>query len=333
MGMFYLKKLGHQELGSVENGKPKRGRYFLISKKAIEKKIFPVLSDIQVNDNALLPVYSMDLERKVYCNFVYHNDKFSRKLSNGRDEYRFYLNNDIENNSLFFSEDDIVIFAKKINNNEVDYDFTYFIKKISKTDVNYEYVNKILSEYNVGGGHAICDKDILNLEEQIVLIDPEESQVSISSDVVNQIINQTSNNEKSIEDLFSPTVFRDFVMTGYKRKCAVTGISISYNDLINLEAAHIKPRAHGENNLPSNGIALSRDLHWAFDKGFFTITDDYLIIVHSEVQSDYLKQFDGKRIYVPENEFFRPNKVFLQHHRTHIFGMFKNTGSIRKLNI
>ena len=54
-------------------------------------------------------------------------------------------------------------------------------------------------------------------------------------------------------------------------------------------------------------------------------------MVHSEVNSDYLKSFNGKKIYVPDNDFFKPDKTFLAHHREIIYGMFKYTGSIRKL--
>ena len=90
MGKFYLKKLGHNELGSVVEGRgPQRGRFLLISKKAVSQGFFPTLSTVQTNDNAILPVINMNLNKKVYCNFVYHNDKITKKLSNGRDEFRF----------------------------------------------------------------------------------------------------------------------------------------------------------------------------------------------------------------------------------------------------
>ena len=46
-----------------------------------------------------------------------------------------------------------------------------------------------------------------------------------------------------------------------------------------MEAAHIKPKSHGGLYLPNNGMALCRDLHWAFDKGFFTIDDDYDYVI------------------------------------------------------
>lgn len=70
-------------------------------------------------------------------------------------------------------------------------------------------------------------------------------------------------------------------MTGYKQKCAITGNVIQYKSFMNLEAAHIWPRSHKGLYLPSNGIALCRDMHWAFDKGMFTIGDDFKVIVHS----------------------------------------------------
>lgn len=328
MGKFYLKKLGHNELGSVTEGRgPQRGRFLLISKKAVSQGLFPTLSAIQTNDNAILPVINMDLNKKVYCNFVYHNDKITKKLSYGRDEYRFYLNNDIENNELYFEKDDIVIFMARKNVEENEYQEIYFVKRISKESEQYDYVNKILMENNIGGGHALFDGDILNLEKEIIEYDLS----NIKTEISNQVVEQINNSEKSIESLFTTSVFRDFVMTGYCRKCAITGINIEYEELLNLEAAHIKPRAHGEINLPSNGIAMCRDMHWAFDKGFFTINDDYTIRVHEEVKSKYLNQFNGKKIFLPENDFFKPNKEFLKYHRETIYGMFKYTGSIRRM--
>lgn len=69
-----------------------------------------------------------------------------------------------------------------------------------------------------------------------------------------------------------------------------TGNVIQYKSFMNLEAAHIWPRSHKGLYLPSNGIALCRDMHWAFDKGMFTIGDDFKVIVHPDVESDYLQQ-------------------------------------------
>ena len=310
--MFYLKKLGHQELGSVtEDRGPQRGRYILISKKVIRESFFPQLSTVQTNDNAILPIISMELNRKVYCNFVYHNDKITKGLSNGRDEYRLYLNNDIENNQCLFKENDIIVVAKRENTTENEFSSIYFTLRFDELSPEYTTLLNILTENNVGGGHAIYNGEILDFNERIVSYDINEANTQISD----QVIEQITKSEKNIEDLFSTSTFRDFVMTGYKRKCAITGISISYEDLINLEAAHIKPRAHGEINLPSNGI-----------------NEDFTVKVHEDVDSEYLSSYNGKKIYVPDNNFFAPDKDFLEHHRSFIFGMFKFTGSIRKVS-
>jgi len=65
--------------------------------------------------------------------------------------------------------------------------------------------------------------------------------------------------------LFNSVSFHDFVLMGYKHQCAVTRRVIRYRHYMNLEAAHIWPRSHDGLYLPCNGIALCRDMHWAFD--------------------------------------------------------------------
>lgn len=134
--------------------------------------------------------------------------------------------------------------------------------------------------------------------------------------------------EEDISDLLqritTATYDIDFVMTGYKQKCAITGNVIQYKSFMNLEAAHIWPRSHKGLYLPSNGIALCRDMHWAFDKGMFTIGDDFKVIVHPDVESDYLQQYNNKSLYIPENAFFRPDINNLHYHQTHIYVMLMN---------
>jgi predicted restriction endonuclease len=121
--------------------------------------------------------------------------------------------------------------------------------------------------------------------------------------------------------------FRDIVLFAYMGKCAVTGKSINYESLSNLEAAHIMPQAHNGPDAVPNGMALCRDLHWAFDKGFFTITnidDDYIVNVHENVKdSEVLKDIDGKVIFKPSDPRFRLHNNALEYHQKHIFGTFK----------
>ena len=107
---YYLKKCGFQELGSVRDGKPQRGRYLLTSMNKEVLAMFPPLSETQLNDSAILPVIPLYSGKKVYCNFVYHNDKFhGSTAAHPRNEYRLYLNKELEEQILLFSENDIII--------------------------------------------------------------------------------------------------------------------------------------------------------------------------------------------------------------------------------
>lgn len=130
--------------------------------------------------------------------------------------------------------------------------------------------------------------------------------------------------------LFNSVSFHDFVLMEYKHQCAVTRRVIRYRNYMNLEAAHIWPRSHDGLYLPCNGIALCRDMHWAFDKGMFTIDDDYKIRVHPDIDSDYLRQYDKKTLFLPEDSFFQPSRENLRYHQRNIYGLFKTAGSLTR---
>lgn len=57
MSQYYLKRCGHQELGSIGvDGRANRGRYLLTSMDENVLSFFPPLSTAQLNDCALLPI-------------------------------------------------------------------------------------------------------------------------------------------------------------------------------------------------------------------------------------------------------------------------------------
>jgi predicted restriction endonuclease len=78
----------------------------------------------------------------------------------------------------------------------------------------------------------------------------------------------------------------------------------------------------GGNN-PVNGISLCQDFHWAFDRGFFTIEDNYNVLVHSEaIRIPVLSSKNGMRLVLPEDERAWPHLDALRYHRDNIFGRF-----------
>ncbi|MBH0157303.1 HNH endonuclease [Fictibacillus sp. 5RED26] len=327
---YYLKKLGHQELGSIKKpgGKPSRGRYIYISKDDRVLAFFPPLSKHIKNDSSLLPIiplYSSNLE-KVYCNYIYHNDKYNGSTSNSpRDEFRIYSNNALEKNQYLFEPNDIIVMKKDEIIGEDEKQTVYFLDRV--TPAQSEFYHKceiIIDTCDIKKNHAIYEGVLEEVESKINMLPASPLKAVIDSSVTNKI----QNSDTQISDLFTPTSFRDFTMVAYKGKCAVTGNVIKYGKFLNLEAAHIRPKSHGGFFLPNNGLALSRDIHWAFDKGFFTLNDNYTLIVHPNLESDFLKNYNGKNIFIPNDNFLKPSVESIQYHRKNVYGLFLTSGRL-----
>lgn len=79
------------------------------------------------------------------------------------------------------------------------------------------------------------------------------------------------------------------------------------------------------NNNPTNGIALSKNAHWLFDQGLWTIDDNYRVIIALGKFSETcpndraLKDYHGEQILLPEDIKLRPNPVQLTWHRKNRF--------------
>ncbi len=110
------------------------------------------------------------------------------------------------------------------------------------------------------------------------------------------------------------------VKSAYQDKCAVCGSQRYAPDgRPEVEAAHIRS-AVSDNGPDSieNGVALCRLHHWGFDKGWFSIDDDYSIIVRDEPEINGYDEFvklEGEELHLPEDEKLHPETRFLQFHR------------------
>ena len=324
---YYLKKCGFQELGSVKNGKAQRGRYLLTSMSKEVLGMFPPLSEAQLNDSALLPVIPLYSGKKVYCTYVYHNDKFhGSTAAHPRNEYRIYLNKELEEQQLLFSENDIIIMRAQEITEEDETQTVYYLDYLRNNETAlYDKLDKVIESYPINGGYGIFEGIIPEFEEKVSkLAKPDDCEVAIDNTVTNKIATSVDN----MASLFNTVSFRDFIMVRYDNLCAITGMVIRYESYMNLEAAHIKPKSHGGLFLPNNGMALCRDLHWAFDKGFFTLDDDLKVVVHPKIESEYLNSFNGKQIRIPSNQFFVPDLDNVRYHRENVYGLFLTTGKL-----
>ena len=113
------------------------------------------------------------------------------------------------------------------------------------------------------------------------------------------------------------------VMQAYGKRCAFTGFQfINGGGIAEVEAAHIKSVADKGPDVVQNGLALSRTVHWMFDRGLLTIADDATILL-----SNHINDIDGVRKLLnqsgrarfPEYDQDRPDPQFLQWHRERCF--------------
>lgn len=320
---YLLKRCGSQELGSMDASQtPRRGQYLLISKKLLS--FFPALSITQLNDYCLIPVYPLYCEDKVYCRFVYHNDKYHESIvDHPRDEYRLYLNREVQGGRLLFHPNGIVI-LRLVDEEDVDKGVLLDYVDPSQGDYYWNYRNLLSSCLVAKDSYGLYEGIISEFESKV----PQEVSIPRDVKIAQQDIAYVDQHPNELKDLFTDVSFRDFLLVVYGKKCAITRTSISYQSLLNLEAAHIRPKAHGGSFLPSNGVLLCRDMHWAFDHGFLALTDDYHILVSKKVTSEALSPYEGKKIIVPSEPFFRPDVESIRWHRKHVFEKF---GQIRSL--
>jgi putative restriction endonuclease len=118
-------------------------------------------------------------------------------------------------------------------------------------------------------------------------------------------------------------VFRRIVLSAYDERCAVTGLKlINGRGRAEVEAAHIRPvEANGPDSV-RNGIALSGTVHWMFDRGLISLSDELDILVSRQVNDpDRIAGLVNPtgRALAPERISLRPYPYFLAWHREHCF--------------
>lgn len=323
--VLYARKLYGQELG-YRKGVPKQaGRYFFVSKDATN--FFPPLSTLILNDHVIINVIPPFSDEIVLTNYVYHNSKIVEHISGGRNEFRLYLNSENDPGGDFFKSGDIVVLDKYRVNDEIAYKIHHF--PVSIKGDNYTTIEKLLYASSINERHALILSSRLPFIELPEIIAPRRKR--IPKEIVEEVLQEPLLplpmeilvEEFKFTNLIRENSFRELLLFFYEERCAITRAAIKYRELINLQAAHIIPDHCGGPTHPKNGLILSRDLHWAFDNGFFTLDERYNIVVHDDVlNNDSMKNINGKRIFLPKDERAWPSEEALEWHRANVFGIF-----------
>jgi putative restriction endonuclease len=119
------------------------------------------------------------------------------------------------------------------------------------------------------------------------------------------------------------SAFRRVITSLYEHHCAFYKLKIVSRDNQNIvDGAHIKPFAEFRDDRFDNGLALCKNHHWAFDRGWFSINDrDEIIVadcrIHEEppIGARSLQDFHSEPIFLPAPSGNQPRLAALQWHR------------------
>lgn len=111
--------------------------------------------------------------------------------------------------------------------------------------------------------------------------------------------------------------FARIVTEAYDRTCAMTGLRMINLKRAEVEAAHIRPVEHEGPDSPRNGIALSRTIHWMFDRHWLAIGDEGEILVADRLVPQAVQAIlnPNLRITRLDNPNLSPHPVFVRFHR------------------
>lgn len=119
--------------------------------------------------------------------------------------------------------------------------------------------------------------------------------------------------------------FRDRVIRAYEHQCAICGYNLRLDKAnLGLEAAHIMWHQAGGPDIETNGMALCAMHHRVFDRGAFTVSEKYKILVSQHVHGssgiqEWLTRFHNKKIIFPQSPEFYPKKKYLNWHYREVF--------------
>ncbi len=119
------------------------------------------------------------------------------------------------------------------------------------------------------------------------------------------------------------TRFAVRVVSEYRFTCALTGYCCMTAEGASIvDAAHIEPWAETQNDDVTNGLALSKNAHWMFDEGLWSVDDNLRIIVTTKKFKEHgpevirLGSFAGRHLQFDPAAKLRPLIQFFRQHRS-----------------
>lgn len=122
------------------------------------------------------------------------------------------------------------------------------------------------------------------------------------------------------------------VCSEYRFTCALTGYRCDTADGASIvDAAHIEAWAISQNDEPTNGLALSKNAHWMFDAGLWSVDENFRVVVQATSFTEQgpdaqrLGSYRGRHLQFDPTAKLRPSTEMLRSHRSR-FGFRLHAG-------
>ena len=194
----------------------------------------------------------------------------------------------------------------------------YTAKKLREADATAQLGKEVVD---------FLSSDPMALHELAAFILDQEFPSSLHEDILSacgiayQMVPSTAQERERRRD----PAFREKVLTAYNRRCAVCGFDLRLGDqLIGLEAAHIRWHNQGGPDITTNGIALCVLHHKLLDFGMLGFTDEAQLLVSRKANGtaafeDQVLRYEGQQIQLPRFAEDQPAAEYFAWQRKEVF--------------
>ena len=145
---------------------------------------------------------------------------------------------------------------------------------------------------------------------------------------LSDVIDLTDLVQRPFSEVIQNRIVRDasfryrVVEQAYNGTCAITGMRMTNGfGRAEADAAHIMPVTANGPDTVRNGLALSKSMHWAFDRGLVSLADDGTIMTVERGFDAAVRKMlraDGLAM-LPAHDDEKPHPAFLAWHRRNVF--------------
>ena len=304
-----FKKLAHNDTGAA-----KGHQGGIVVPKAIAE-FFPPLPDVLGGDN---PTVDVRLKADLFVDgsrVASVETRYQHQTWGGTRPAERRLTDNLGPLRNLASEDDIVLFTKDLTD-----DAYIQVHLLRKGTTEYKKLNEQIGTSRWG------------------LVNPKNPPVSVSEIKEAEAYVEAESNlpatafgdERSTTEVTSirkarDRAFRNKVLDQYDFRCAFTGrrfVSPVSNRTVGLDAAHIVPVHANGSDHPANGLPLTKELHWAFDRGLIGVGADRAILVPGRVASlegnEFLRDLNGTPIRESKSPTLRVLDEAIKWHRENV---------------